>query len=121
MSAVCFRYTSPRCARVVILLGGGGPGLCHCARHGCAYVLALADVVVGDADIENVPALTGRGTGIIVADACAFHLSNSLVALSEEHCPSTYDGKVSHVPALCCLPSVGAVQCPDSGVPVVLE
>src|SRR5699024_1797774 len=67
MSAVCFRYTSPRCARVVTLLGGGGPGLCHCARHGCAYVLALADVVVGDADIENVPALTGRGSGCIVA------------------------------------------------------
>ena len=70
----------------------------------------------------KVPHANRRGgTGIIVADACAFHLSNSLVALSEEHCPSTYDGKVSHVPALCCLPSVGAVQCPDSGVPVVLE
>ena len=38
-----------------------------------------------------------------------------------KQCPSTYDGKVLHVPALCCLPSVGAVQCPDSGVPVVLE
>ena len=61
------------------------------------------------------------GTGHIVAVPCAFHLSNSLVALSEKHCPSTYDGKVLHVPALCCLPSVGAVQCPHSGVSVVLE
>ena len=35
MGAVCFRYTSPRCARVVTLLGVGGPGLLRSSPGAC--------------------------------------------------------------------------------------
>ena len=56
MSAVCFRYTSPRCARVVTLLGGGGPGLLRSSPGAC-----LAGARRG---ARRFP---GRGSGCIVA------------------------------------------------------
>src|SRR5699024_5107510 len=80
MSAVCFRYTSPRCARVDALVKrrrSGSLPLCapwlrlcvgsgRCGGRWCRY--------------RKCPHANRRGgTGIIVADACAFHLSNSLV------------------------------------------
>ena len=56
MGAVCFRYTSPRCARVVTLLGGGGPGLLRSSPGAC-----LAGARRG---ARRFP---GRGSGCIVA------------------------------------------------------
>src|SRR5699024_6643401 len=66
----------PLCVPLGAALGGGGLGApplqtvwgrgFPCASHLCGVGLRT-EVGGGDADIENVPALTGRGSGCIVA------------------------------------------------------